>query len=304
ASDVAQQISNLSSLKVGLVARQGDHQREVSNLEFEVDRAEKNHKRNQALAAKGFLSAAALEESADKLDQQKRLLANARSTAQAEQSTRSQSINQMDRAINGLNDGLKLVRATADALAVRAPADGRLTDFHLQEGESVKPNDRLGRIDTPERYKLVANVDEFYLNRTALGLKGSVHIGERDYALTVARLNPQIKDGHFTIELQFDGAMPTGLQPGLGVDSRLTLGQPAKATLLSDGAFYADSGGSWAFVLDADGQHASHRPVRLGRRAGGQIEVLDGLKAGERVIVSSYRNFREAQTLRIKDAAA
>lgn len=208
-AEAAQQISNLASLRVGLVASLGEHRREVSDLRYEVDRAEKTHARNKALAEKGFLSSAALEESANKLAQQQRLLANAKQTASEEQTSRQQAIGQMDRAIAGLNDGLKLVKSTADALAVRAPTDGLLTDFNLQEGESVKPGDRLGRVDTPDRFKLVANVDEFYLSRVALGLKGSAHVDDRDVALRLSRLNPQVKEGRFTIEMNFDAPPAT-----------------------------------------------------------------------------------------------
>jgi HlyD family secretion protein len=302
-AEVAQQISNLASLRVGLVASLvaslGEHRREVSDLSYEVDRAEKTHARNQALAEKGFLSSAALEESADKLAQQQRLLANARQTASEEQASRQQAIGQMDRAIAGLNDGLKLVKSTAEALAVRAPTDGRLTDFNLQEGESVKPGDRLGRVDTPDRFKLVSNVDEFYLSRVAPGLKGVARIGDRDVALTLSRLNPQVKDGRFSIEMNFDAA-PGHLQPGQSLDGRLTLGQPNAALLLPDGAYYRDGGGSTVFVLDADGRHAERRTVRLGRRTAGQVEVLGGLRAGDKVVISSYQRYRDAKTLTIE----
>ncbi|QNM97439.1 efflux RND transporter periplasmic adaptor subunit [Chitinimonas koreensis] len=303
-SDVAQQVANLATLKVGMEASRAEHRRQLAALEYELDRVRKRHARDSQLAERGFLSAAALEESRDQLAQQQRLLAESRADMQAELGTRQQAIAQMDRAIVGLDAGLKLVRATADALAVRAPNDGRLTDFRLEEGESVKPGDRLGRIDSPGRYKLAASVDEFYLNRVALGLRGEATLAGRAWPLALARLNPQVKDGRFGIELQFDaaGAMPAGLQPGQGVEARLTLGQPARALLLPDGAFYADTGGSWLFVLDAGGSRAERRAVRLGRRAANRVEVLGGLRAGERVIVSSYRDFREAERLRIEGA--
>ncbi|HEY9104290.1 efflux RND transporter periplasmic adaptor subunit [Chitinimonas sp.] len=298
-SDVAQQVANLAGLKVGLEASRADHRRELAGLEYTLDRVQKDHQRNSQLAAQGFLSAAALEESRDKLSQQQRLLAEAKADIQAELGTRQHAIDQMARAIGGLQDGLKIMRTTADALAVRAPTDGRLTDFRLEEGESVKPSDRLGRIDSPDRYKLTASADEFYLGRVSLGLKGSAQIGGQSYDVTLARLNPQVKDGRFNLELQFTSTMPKQMQPGQGVDARLSLGQPSQSLLLPDGAFYSDTGGAWIFVLaEGDGQ-AERRAIRLGRRAANQIEVLGGLKAGERVIVSSYRDFRDAQRLRV-----
>jgi HlyD family secretion protein len=109
-------------------------------------------------------------------------------------------------------------------------------------------------------------------------------------------MNPQVKDGRFTVEMAFDRS-PAGLQPGQSIDCRLTLGQPANALLLSDGAYYQDTGGSWVFVIDPDGKSATRRQVKLGRRAVGQVEIIGGLTAGERVVVSSYRRFLEATQL-------
>jgi HlyD family secretion protein len=298
-ADVAQQLANLSTMRAALAATKAGYQRDLSGFEYAVERAAKDYARQSELAAKGFVSPATLEEAADKLAQQKRLLEQTRADAGAEYRIREQSIKEFDAAITGLNNGLRLVRAGAEQLAVHAPVDGRVTGFQLQVGESVKPTDRVGRIDSLDRYKLQASVDEYYLNRISTGLKGQVEQGGKAYGLTVSQLNPQIKDGRFTMFLQFDEAAPDGLQPGKSLDTNVTLGQPSRALLLTDGAFYADSGGAWVFVLDADGKYAARRSVKLGRRAAGKVEVLGGLSAGERVIVSGYRRFGEANRLRL-----
>jgi HlyD family secretion protein len=117
----------------------------------------------------------------------------------------------------------------------------------------------------------------------------------------VSRIDPQVQDGRFSVELGFEGDGPAELQAGQNLDARLTLGQPQPALLLKDGGFVSDTGGAWAFVLDADGRRAERRSVQLGRRAGGQLEVLGGLQAGERVVVSPYRAFLNATVLRLQD---
>jgi HlyD family secretion protein len=299
-ADVAQQLVNLSNLRTLLVVSKASYKQTITSLEYELTRISRTHKREVDLAAKGFESPAALEESADKLAQQQRLLDQARTDSQAEFRIREQSVKELEVAIAGLNNGLRLVRAAADRLVVRAPVDGRLTGFQLQVGESVKANDRLGRIDSADRYKLSATVDEFYLNRIAPGLHGRVDQQNKSYPLTISQLNPQVKDGHFTIIINFDSGTPDALQPGKSIDAQIVLGKPSRALLLADGAFYADSGGAWVFVLDATGSHALRRQVRLGRRAAGKIEVLGGLTAGESVIVSAYRKFGETERLRLE----
>lgn len=115
----------------------------------------------------------------------------------------------------------------------------------------------------------------------------------------MSRIDPQVKDGRFALELVFEAESPP-LQVGQGLDLRLTLGDATPALLLPDAGFFADTGGAWVFVLDPDGQRAHRRPVQLGRRADGVIEVLGGLQPGDQVIVSPYRAFAGATTLQLR----
>jgi HlyD family secretion protein len=174
-----------------------------------------------------------------------------------------------------------------------------LTDFRLLVGETVRPDQRIGRIDDPQRFKLVAQVDEFYLSRVAAGRPGQVVQDGDTYPLRVATIYPQVKDGRFTVEMVFTGAQPPVISPGQGLDARLTLGEPARALLLPQGTYASDGGGAWVFVVAPDGRHAERRTVRLGRRNDTQVEVLSGLAAGEDVIVSGYTAFGKAERLEL-----
>jgi HlyD family secretion protein len=169
----------------------------------------------------------------------------------------------------------------------------------MQVGQSIATGRNVGRIDDPSRFKLAARIDEFYLNRVAIGRTGSVEHGGRRYPVQVASAYPQIKEGRFLAELLFTGAQPEALRPGQSLDAQLTLGEPARALLLPAGAWVADSGGAWVFVLSADGRAAQRREVRTGRRSSAQVEVLAGLQPGERVIVSSYAAFEKSTALTV-----
>ncbi|MCS0661118.1 efflux RND transporter periplasmic adaptor subunit [Massilia terrae] len=298
-AETAQQVSNLSNLRVAQEAGRTDHQRRLSDLEFAWSQASKQHARNQRLAAQGFISQVALEESSDKLAQQKRALDEERARFGLEETVRSGALTEMQTAIHGLNSGLKLVSETVDALAVRAPIDGMLADFHLQVGQTVQMNEHIGRIDDPTQFKLVADVDEFYLNRIAVGRHGTVRQDDKEYPVTISAVFPQIKDGRFTVELQFGKEQPPVLSPGQGIDAQLTLGAPAQAMLLPNGAFANDTGGAWAFVLGAGSNIAEKKAIRLGRRSSTQVEVLSGLSNGDRVIISSYTPFGKAERVEL-----
>lgn len=295
----AQQISNLSNLRVAQEAAASDHRRRLDDLSFSLQQAEKQHARTARLAAQGYVSAVALEESEDRLAHQRQALKLARDAGVTDGEVRARALAQLGSAIDGLQSGLKLVGATVDALAVRAPAAGRLTDFRLQVGESIAAGKHVGRIDDPARFKLTAQVDEFYLARMAAGRAAQVRINERSHEARVTKVYPQIRDGRFTLELEFTGAQQPALNPGQGVDVRITLGDPAPALLLAYGAWAADSGGLWVYVVAADGGSAQLREIRPGRRNHSQLEVLEGLAPGERVIVSGYTHYGKSPALHI-----
>ncbi|TFW34124.1 efflux RND transporter periplasmic adaptor subunit [Massilia horti] len=295
----AQQISNLSNLRVTQEAARTDHQRRIADLQFALAQAEKQHARNVTLAERGFLSSAALEESGDRLAQQRRALADEQARSATEAEVRRTALAQMGNAVDGLQAGLKLVHSAVDALAVRAPVAGRLTDFRLQVGQKVRPDQNIGRIDDPRLFKLAAQIDEYYLGRVAVGRPATVRHDGRTYPARVSAVFPQIREGRFAIELSFTEAQPARLSPGQGLDAQIALGEAARAMLLPNDAFAIDSGAAWVFVLKADGTTAVRRAIRTGRRNDRQIEVLAGLAPGERVIVSSYAAFARAQQLQL-----
>lgn len=298
-AEQAQQIYNLSNLRLAQESDRSARQRRLDELDFALVQAKKKLARNEQLAARGFISSVALEEVRDAVDKETRAVALEQERASAEGAVRGKALDQLEGAIGTLDGGLQLVQATVEALVVRAPVAGRLTDFRLQVGESIVTGKNVGRIDDPTHFKLTARIDEFYLNRIAVGRGGAVSHEGRSYAVEVARVYPQIREGRFAAELLFTKEQPANLRPGQSLDTQLTLGQPAPALLLPAGAFLGDSGGAWAYVLTADGKEAQRRLIRVGRRSNGQVEVVDGLQAGERVVVSSYAPFGQSAVLAI-----
>ncbi len=297
-SEAAQQLANFSTLRAAWMQAQAQQRRTLTQSQFELERVRRAHQRDRELAATGFLSQSALEDSADKLALAQRMHDQQQADGAEELAVLEQSVQAMQRAVTDLNKRLDAMRAASEGLAVRAPVAGRLTGLTLQVGESVRSATRIGRLDSLGRFKLALRLDEFHLGRVREGLPAMLAHEGREHALHVARIDPQVKDGRFSVELNFD-ADPPALQVGQGLDVRLTLGDATRALLLPDSGFYADTGGAWAFVLDADGQHARRRELKLGRRADGVIEVLGGLQAGDQVIVSPYRALAAATSLQL-----
>jgi HlyD family secretion protein len=294
-----QQISNLSTMRVEMETRRSDHERRLLDLTFAVSQARRLQARYASLRPSGYISASSFEDSEDKLSQEEQALTDENARFGTEMRVKREAIHQMQQAIAQLDSGLQVVNESIQELAVRAPIAGRLTDFQLQVGEIVEPEQHIGRIDDPSRFKLLADVDEYYLGRVSVGEKGRATVGGREYGAAVTRVFPQVTDGRFSIELLFTDEAPTAMSPGESVETRISLGETTPALILPNDAFLNDGGGAWVFVVSPDGKSAERRVIRIGRRNNSQVEVPGGLAAGERVIVSSYASFGTAKRLQI-----
>jgi HlyD family secretion protein len=186
-----------------------------------------------------------------------------------------------------------VANAGVDALTIRAPMDGQLTALDAYVGQSKAQGAVLGQVNSPDRFKLTADIDEFYLGRVVIGQQVLFTVDGRDYRAKVAKVYPQVSNGTFKVDIYFDGPAPSDIHVGQAIDLKVELGGASRAVMLANGPFYQDTGGSWVFVVAPNGQYATRRNVRLGRRNPDYVEVVDGLKPGEKVIVSGYEAYQK-----------
>jgi HlyD family secretion protein len=184
-----------------------------------------------------------------------------------------------------------IANAGVDALTMRAPMDGQLTALDAEVGQVKAQGAVLGQVNSADRFKLTAQVDEYYLGHMTVGLRSDFTIGTGVFKAEIAKVYPQVINGTFKVDLHFDGATPPDIHVGQAIDLKLELGGASQAVVVANGPFYQDTGGNWAFVVDPDGSYAERRNIRLGRRNPDYVEVVDGLKPGERIIVSGYEDF-------------
>jgi HlyD family secretion protein len=184
-----------------------------------------------------------------------------------------------------------IARAGVEALTIRAPMDGQLTALDAEIGQSKPVGSVLGQVNSADRFKLTAQVDEFYLGQIAVGQGARFSVDDREFHAKVAKVYPQVVNGTFKADFYFEGPAPAGIHVGQAIDMRIELGGAQQAVMLPNGPFYQDTGGNWIFVVTPDGKSAIRRNVKLGRRNPEFVEVVDGLKPGEKAIVSGYEAF-------------
>lgn len=294
-AEIAARLGDVSAQELALERARTEREQQIDETGYDLLKARRELERRETLHAAGIESDSAMRTYADEADyHQARLAALKRDAAQARTIAANQSAHIRQMA-DRLNRNLAVVQDSLGALVVRAPAAGRLTNFTLQPGQTLKAGDTVGQVDSERAYKLVADIDEFYLRRVAIGQSATAQVDGRTYALKVSRVLPQVTNGRFQAELVFAGAAPAELRRGQSLDLRLTLGGTQPALVLPNGAWMATSAGGYAFVVS--GGRAERRPVVVGRRNPDAVEVLKGLRPGDRVIVSDYANFASYRRL-------
>lgn len=201
--------------------------------------------------------------------------------------------------MGALRKNLEVVHAKLDELMVVSPVAGKVTDIDLKVGENRNAGDRLATVTPATRIKVSADIDEYYLSHVHNGLRARVDLVGRSWDLEVKRVYPEVKNGTFTIDLDFVGDPPADLLPGQAILGKLSLGANMQTLALRSGAFLEQSSG-YVFVVSTDGRSAEKRPVHLGRRTSEQVEVLEGLRAGETVVISDYRGFDRIEQLELR----
>jgi len=282
-AQIASQLGSVAGENLGIERNRLDRAGQIAQANYDLIKARRDLSIRQQLHDQGFLSDEGIKSYAAEADYQEKRLAQLRSGSSAEARITATQGQRLEDTRKRLASNLAAVRAGLDALVIRAPVAGRLTNFTIQPGQTLKPGDPAGQVDSEGSWKLEADVDEYYLGRVRVGQKANAD-GIR---LTVSRVLPSVKDGRFRVELAFDGAAPAGLNRGQTLDIRITLGSTAPALVAPTGGWLDAGGGSSAFVLDADGRHARRRAVKTGRRNPEQVEILSGLEPGDRIVTSS-----------------
>ncbi|MDB5440122.1 MAG: efflux transporter periplasmic adaptor subunit [Caulobacteraceae bacterium] len=299
-NQVAGSISGLeASVEALEAARLGD-ERDAAKAQFDLDQLHDQWQRQDNLYALGVSTRVALDQARAQYDLAMKMRPLQAETAQRQEALRQRRLPEIQAEIAALRQGLDFTRAKLASLTLTAPMAGRLSDFALTPGERRASGEKVGMLTPQSGFKLKANIDQYYLGRVQLGQPAVLTLAgaDQEIAAKVSRIDPQLRDGAFQIELDFDHE-PAGLLNGQTLEGRLSLGGDKPALIVPAGQWLDVTGGDWAMVLGADGAEAERRRIHVGRRNVQQVEVLSGLKAGEKIITSSYEAFDRIERVQL-----
>ncbi|RZL17254.1 MAG: HlyD family efflux transporter periplasmic adaptor subunit [Pedobacter sp.] len=286
---ITEQINQLRKLRLDLEQNQRALSQEMLEADNGLRTASRKYKIDSTLYAKKVITQQEFNVSLQDYEfyQEKKNITK-KAILQENQSRRMQ-LTQIDQSMQRMNESLDIIKTNIENMTVKAPVSGRLSSYDPVIGKSYGSNEMLGKIDVLQGYKLLAGVDQYYINRVKVGQTANCEFNGKTYSLTVSKVIPEVTGGQFQVELVFKDQYPNELRRGLSLQVKLTLSDNSSSLLLAQGQFFQSTGGSWVFVVK-DGK-ATRRTVKIGRKNYLYYEILEGLQKGETVITSSYDQY-------------
>lgn len=184
-----------------------------------------------------------------------------------------------------------------DELKVRAPVDGFIGSLAVADRSVVPANGPLLTLVDLSLLEVELEVPETYAPDLGLGMTVEVTTSEGKALGTLSALAPEVVRNQVLARVRFNGTQPSNLRQSQRVSARLLIEEKANVLTLPRGPFVEAGGGRIAYVMS--GGVAERRPIRLGATSVTAVEVLEGAKEGDQVVVAGSDAFENAQRVSI-----
>ena len=279
------------NLKVKLESDTMTQKSAIATINAQYSQAKLQLDADEVLAKQGLvadlvlkISRVAVQDLANRLKvEQERLAVNSKSVQAQLNATTSRL--QQQRAL------AKLKREQVDALKVRAGTGGVLQQVSVQVGQQVTPGFNIARVADPASLKAVLRVPETQISGMRVGQTAIVDTRNGLINGQVSRIDPAAREGTFEIDVALTGPLPPSARPDLSVDGTIELERLKDVIKVGRPAFGQAQQTIGMFVLSPDGSEAERRTVKLGRTSVSTVEILEGLREGEQVIISDTAQY-------------
>ena len=299
-AQLAEKQNFLRNTQVTMEQEKLNLQREKLQLDMDVERKKRRYEQYQKLYDENLTSTEdylqAREDYEFGIRQRDLIMARQRQDS----IFRGVQVQQMEESLTNMRRNMTMIRERVENLNIKAPIDGQLGFLDIEIGQSIIGGQRIGQINVLYDYKIEANIDEHYIDRVLADLSATFERQDRVFNLRVRRVYPEVRGGQFRTDFVFTDERPDNIRTGQTYFLNLELGEPSESILIPRGAFYQSTGGRWIYVVSVDGTTAHKRAIKVGKQNPQFYEVLEGLEAGERVIVSSYETFGDNERLVLK----
>jgi len=186
-----------------------------------------------------------------------------------------------------------------DELTVRAPVAGFIGTLSVQNRSVVAANTALMTLVDLSQLEVELEVPETYVADMGLGMTAEITLGGASATGKLSALSPEVVKNQVLARVRFDGAQPKGLRQSQRVSARLLIEEKPNVVMVARGPFVESEGGRFAYVV-RDGV-AVRTPITLGATSVSSVEILAGLKPGDKVVVAGSDTFENAGRVSINN---
>ncbi len=194
---------------------------------------------------------------------------------------------------------LEMMRRTLADGKIPAPHSGTLTYISNEIGSRVSPGQKVAVVSDLSQFKIEGQLPDGSRDRIAIGAKVMINIGKTVLEGTVTNIAPQSTQNQISFNVALADPRNEHLRPGLSLELQVLYGYKDKVTLVPNGPYFKGPNQYAMFVLDGDNQLV-RREVKLGDSNREWVEVLSGLKPGDRVVISDMTDYKSAKRLKMK----
>ena len=295
-----EQINNLRNLRVSIKNQQLSLDQQLLRINNDFRNAKREYDLDKKLYDKGIIAKNDYQKTEQEFTYQKERNNVIKKSVSEEKRSRDVQLSRINISLSNMQKSIELLRNNKENFTVKAPVDGLLSSFNPILGENYNQGQPIGKMDVLNGFKLVANVDEFYISKLKEGIKGSVTMNGENHEIEISKIYPEVVNGQFDVELLFSkDTISENIKRGMSLKSKVFLSGKTKALLVSKGMFYQSTNGHWIFVLSSENK-AVKRAIKIGRENPFYYEVLDGLQEGDKVITSSYDDYKDVEEINFK----
>jgi HlyD family secretion protein len=284
-------INNLSNTLISLEQLRYTRQKEIIQLQYEIDKIKTDFMRKEQFYKDELISRKEFEDAKRDFDYSLKQLEITLRLRKLDSISGVAQGSQINSSMDRMRNNLSLLKSNLDNMTIKSPAEGKLSSFIVEIGQTKSAGEHLGQIDLMDGFKLRANIDERYISRVYSGQKSEFDLGGKIYSLQISKIYTDVTNGSFQVDLMFDGEEPADIKRGQTVQLRVQFSGANDALIIRRGGFFQETGGNWIYIVDPSGAYATKRSIKIGRQNTSHYEVLDGLQPGEQVIISSYDSF-------------
>lgn len=189
------------------------------------------------------------------------------------------------------------VQRQVDALTLRSPFEGQVGQVQVAQRTNVGANAPVLTVVDLSEFEVEIRVPESFARDLGIGMPAQVRSANEIYAAQVSAVSPEVVNGEVAARVRFSGEQPPGLRQNQRLSVRILLDSREDVLMVERGPFLEQEGGRFAYVVD--GSRAERRPIVTGAVSLNAVEIVDGLREGDRVVVSGSDQFDAADRVRI-----